>query len=187
MDVPCGDCRLCCTSSYFIHIKSDETEALARIPRDLLFPAPGLPQGFKLLGYDEKGHCPMFIENQCSIYEHRPQACRKYDCRIFPATGLSLEKERMRLSQHTERWKFSFESEIDHSLFAAVRAAARFILEYADTFPAGFIPANLPQQAVFAIKVYEVFLSPDRYLPFCDNDILHEIIRDIKMVLKKFE
>ena len=40
-DVPCGECCACCATSHFVHIGPDETETLARIPRELLFPAPG--------------------------------------------------------------------------------------------------------------------------------------------------
>src|SRR5688500_4870929 len=36
-DVPCGTCTACCTSSQFITVEPDETAALARIPRELLF------------------------------------------------------------------------------------------------------------------------------------------------------
>ena len=87
-DVPCGGCTACCTSSQFIHIGPDETETLSHIPTELMFPAPRAPAGHVLLGYDENGHCPMLIDDQCSIYEHRPRTCRTYDCRVFPAAGL---------------------------------------------------------------------------------------------------
>ena len=90
-DVPCDGCTACCTSSQFIHVGPDESDTLAHIPTDLLFPAPGLPPGHVVLGYDERGHCPMLIDDKCSIYEHRPRTCRTYDCRIFPAAGLDLE------------------------------------------------------------------------------------------------
>ena len=33
MQVPCGACTACCTSSQFVHIEPDETETLARGPR----------------------------------------------------------------------------------------------------------------------------------------------------------
>jgi len=45
VSVHCGECNSCCTSSYFIHIRPEETQTLARINRKLLFPAPGLPKG----------------------------------------------------------------------------------------------------------------------------------------------
>ena len=89
VDVPCGECNACCKSSYFIHIRPEETQTLSRIPGELLFAAPGLPEGNVLLGYDENGHCPMLIDEKCSIYEHRPLTCRTYDCRIFPAAGIA--------------------------------------------------------------------------------------------------
>jgi Fe-S-cluster containining protein len=86
--VPCDGCTACCTSSQFVHIRADETDTLAHIPAALLFPAPGLPPGCRLLGYDERGHCPMLVDGRCSIYEHRPAACRTYDCRVFPAADV---------------------------------------------------------------------------------------------------
>ena len=92
-DVPCGTCTACCTSSQFVHIAPDETDTLSHIPSALLFPAPRLPRGHVLLGYDERGHCPMLVDGQCSIYEHRPRTCRTYDCRVFPASGLHLDDD----------------------------------------------------------------------------------------------
>ena len=32
VDVPCGECTACCTSSYFIHIKPHESKTIARDP-----------------------------------------------------------------------------------------------------------------------------------------------------------
>src|SRR6476659_6305705 len=58
-DVPCAGCTACCTASQFIHIEPDEADTLAHIPADLLFPAPRMPRGNVLLGYDERGRCPM--------------------------------------------------------------------------------------------------------------------------------
>src|SRR6185369_1959526 len=156
--VPCGDCKACCTSSYFIHIRPDETETLARIPQALRFAAPGLPKGHVVLGYDKNGHCPMFIDNKCSIYEYRPQTCRKYDCRIFPATGLPAGEDKTSISRLAGRWQFTFPTTQDHKHFSAVRAAAKFLRDHAASFPPGFVPNNPTQQAVIAIKVYEVFL-----------------------------
>jgi hypothetical protein len=91
-EVPCGGCTACCTSSPFVHIGPDEVETLARIPSELLFPAPRMPVGHVLLGYDDHGRCPMLTDDRCSIYENRPRTCRTYDCRVFPATGLRSRK-----------------------------------------------------------------------------------------------
>lgn len=156
MEVPCGECRGCCTSAYFIPVGPDEKGALARIPKRLLFPAPGRPKGNYLLGYDEKGHCAMFKDNACSIYADRPLACRGYDCRVFAATGLS-EIDKPAIARQGERWRFAFPTGEDERLFAAARAAARFLREQADGFPAGFLPANATQQAALAIRVHALF------------------------------
>ena len=41
-DVPCGDCSACCSTSHFVHVRPGrDASALAHVPRELLFPAPG--------------------------------------------------------------------------------------------------------------------------------------------------
>lgn len=159
--VPCGGCTACCTSSQFIHIGPDETATLARIPRQLLFPAPGLPRGHVLLGYDERGHCPMLVDGQCSIYEHRPRTCRTYDCRIFSATGLALDDRANPIARQARRWRFRFPSDADRKRHDAVRAAATFLRERSGELPAGTVPANPTQRAVLAVEIHEVFLHRD--------------------------
>jgi Fe-S-cluster containining protein len=127
-DVPCGGCTACCTSSQFVHIEPDERETLARIPAELLFPAPGLPSGNVLLGYDERGHCPMLVDDQCSIYEHRPHTCRIYDCRIFPATGIDVDDAaQSAVARRARRWRFDFPTPIDRVRHDAVRASAEAV------------------------------------------------------------
>jgi Fe-S-cluster containining protein len=158
MAVACGECRGCCTSAYFIPVGPEESDTLAAIPKRLLFAAPGMPKGHFLLGYAENGHCAMFQNNACSIYAQRPRACRAYDCRLFAATGLS-EEEKPVIARQAERWRFAFPSEEDRRLFAAVRAAARFLRGHASEFPAGFLPANATQQAGLALRVYDLFLQ----------------------------
>ncbi len=160
MDVPCGDCNACCRSSYFIHIRPDEGETLAAIPPELLFPAPGLPAGNVLLGFDEHGHCPMLRDGACSIYASRPLTCRSYDCRVFAATGLdALEPDKQAVAEQARRWRFDCESRDADQSLTALRAAAKFLNERAELFPSGFIPANSTQLAMLAIKVFDVFLE----------------------------
>jgi len=107
-DVPCGACTACCTSSQFVHIAPDETETLARVPVALRFPAPGLPAGHVVLGYDERGHCPMLIDGACSIYEHRPRTCRTYDCRVFAVTGVEPEGQPA-IAAQVRKWRFEID------------------------------------------------------------------------------
>jgi uncharacterized protein len=150
-DVPCDGCTACCTASQFVHIEPDETDTLAHIPAELLFPAPGRPRGHVLLGYDEEGHCPMLADGRCSIYEHRPRTCRSYDCRVFAAAGLDVDAEDPRkeaIAHRAKRWRFSFPTDDDRRLHAAVRTAARTVRA-----------TSVTQLAVRAIEAHEEFLS----------------------------
>lgn len=121
--VPCGSCTACCTSSQFVHVDPDETDALRHIPPGLLFPAPGKPRGHVVLPYDEQGHCPMLVRGQCSIYEHRPRTCRSYDCRVFAATGVEVDKPA--IARQARRWKFTYPEAGDLALHEAVRSLAQ--------------------------------------------------------------
>jgi Fe-S-cluster containining protein len=164
-DVPCGGCTGCCTSSQFVLVEPDETEARAHIPAELLFPAPRLPAGHLLLGYDENGHCPMLVDGACSIYEHRPRTCRTYDCRVFPAAGVELDAtddaDKAVIAERAQRWRFTHPTARDRAEHDAVRAAARFVHERADELPADVVPVTATQRAVLAVRVHEAFLAPD--------------------------
>ena len=158
-DVACGTCTACCTSSQFIHVGPDEIDTLAHIPAELLSPAPGLPDGHLLLGYDQNGHCPMFRDGACSVYEHRPATCRTYDCRIFAATGVDVPVEDMPLiAQQAGRWRFEPEPDGDSDRHAAVRNAASYLAHNRDSFD-NLVPANATRLAVLALKVHDTFLG----------------------------
>ena len=134
-DVPCGTCSACCTSSQFVHIEPDESDTLAHIPGELLFPAPGRPVGHVVLGYDDRGHCPMLVDGRCSIYAHRPRTCRTYDCRVLAAAGVDLV-DKPSIDEQAKRWRFSFPTATDRAELEAVRAAAASLRE---TTSAGLI------------------------------------------------
>ena len=158
-DVPCGTCTACCTSSQFVHIEPDEADALAAIPSALLFPAPGLPEGHVLLGYDEKGHCPMLQEGACSIYEHRPRTCRAYDCRIFPATGVQLTGGELPLiAEQAGRWRFTHPEPADAVEHDALQRSAAFLRSEARA------PGPTSTQlAVLAVEAHEAFVTYDEF------------------------
>lgn len=159
-EVNCGDCNACCTSSYFIHIRPEETKTIAHINQQLLFPAPGLPKGNVLMGYDEHGRCPMIIKQKCSIYPYRALTCRRYDCRIFSAAGIDPGgHDKARIKKRTDQWMFSYPSIMDQAEHTAVKAAAQFIKEHSECFPHGAVPHDPSQLAILAIKVYDVFLK----------------------------
>ncbi len=161
-DVPCGTCTACCTSSYFIHIGPNETDALAHIGEDGLIPAPGMPHGHMLMGYDHEGLCPQMSrpeEGLCAVYAHRPQTCRRYDCRVFAAVGITAGDDKPRINKRVEEWVFDYSDRDAHREQDAVRAVTRFIRENASHFPGGKIPESPSQLAVLAIKVYPLFLD----------------------------
>jgi Fe-S-cluster containining protein len=155
--VPCGGCSACCTTSHFVHVGPDESRSLARIPRELPFPATGLPAGNVLMGYDEQGRCPMLTGGRCSIYEDRPLTCRTYDCRVFAAAGIAADAEL--ITRQARRWKFSHPTPEDRHEHEALRAAARFLRERAECFPCGDAPRDPVHIALLSIKVCDVFLE----------------------------
>ena len=161
-DVPCGACTACCTSSQFVPVGPDETDALARIPPALRFPAPGLPPGHVVLPYDERGHCPMLEAGACSIYEHRPRTCRTYDCRVFPAAGVELDDPgKGAIARRAQRWEFAFPTADDRTRHEAVRAATTFLDERRTRIDDGLVPAGATALAVLALEVHGAFLQPE--------------------------
>ena len=120
--VPCGACTACCTSSQFVHIDPDENDTLAHVPASVRFPAPGLPKGHFVMGYDEHGRCPMLVDDECTIYDHRPRTCRSYDCRIFAATGVVPDQPEIATRVHD--WQFDLAGDVDdQERWDAVRSA----------------------------------------------------------------
>jgi uncharacterized protein len=151
-DVPCDGCTACCTASQFVTIGPDETDTIAHIAEALLFPAPGRP-GHLVLGYDERGHCPMLVDGGCSIYAYRPRACRTYDCRIFPAAGVPIDEPgKRRLAHRVEQWRFTYDGRDDRWRHDAVQAAARHLRGRA---------RNATELAVLAVEHHEEFLAAD--------------------------
>ena len=120
--VPCGECTACCTSSQFVHVGPDETEALSRIPHELLFAAPGFPEGHLLMGYDERGHCPMLVDGLCSIYDDRPRTCRTYDCRVFAAADVVPDAPA--IAARVAEWEFSYADAAERATHEAIRTIA---------------------------------------------------------------
>lgn len=161
-DVPCGECTACCTSSQFVHIRPDETDALAHIPAALQFSAPGLPAGHVLMGYDSRGHCPMLIDGACSIYAHRPRTCRTYDCRVFAAARTQdPDPAKADITRRAIRWRFTYEGVDAERRHDAVAAAATFLAGHDSLLPPDLAPANPTQLAVLAVVIHDCFLAGD--------------------------
>jgi hypothetical protein len=184
-DVPCGGCTACCTSSQFVHVGPDEVDALAHIPGELLFPAPGMPRGHVLVGYAARGHCPMLVDGRCSIYEYRPRTCRTYDCRVFPAAGVEPDEDgKAEIAHRARRWRFSHPTARDQVEHEAVRAAAAFLQDAGRDLLPGLAPASATQLAVLAIEVHDAFLADDGD-GTAPQVVAHPDVEDVRMLLEQ--
>jgi uncharacterized protein len=171
-DVPCGSCNACCRTFHQIHLRPGENRARRRLPKEFVFPAPGLPPGYVLLGYTEKGACPVLIGGRCTIYEDRPLVCRTYDCRIYAATG--VEPDRADIAARVRRWRFGYAAAEDRGLHEAVLAAARFIREQPACLPSEAARRQPVRVATLAVVTHEKFLPGatvgTRRRPVADRD-----------------
>jgi Fe-S-cluster containining protein len=171
-DVPCGSCNACCRTFHFIHVRPEEKRARARLPRDFLTPAPGLPPGNLVLRHDQNGCCPMLVADRCTVYEDRPLACRTYDCRVYAATGVAPDRDA--IAGRVRRWTFGYLSQKDRELQAAVLAAVRFVREHSECLQSDVARMQPVRVAVLAIAVHEAFLPSESagaaYSPSSDQD-----------------
>ena len=107
------------------------------------------------MGYNDHGHCPMLVNDKCSIYEHRPRTCRTYDCRIFAATGIPVEQAE--IAQRAAAWVFDYEDDHSREEQALLKKAAAFLRENHHLFPKGRLPAHSAQLAALAVSIYPLF------------------------------
>ena len=168
-DVPCGECNACCRAGYFIHVADAEHQTRQSIPTELIFPAPG--QGGKqwVMGFDTTGACPMLQNNSCSIYTHRPQTCRDYDCRLFSAAGISISQfeegdAKAGVDRQVKRWRFSYSHPQDQQKHEAIKAAAAFLARHRQQLDT-LEPTTATGLALASLHIYKLFLSDDISTP----------------------
>lgn len=155
-EVPCGPCTACCRARQFIQIEADDVDARRVIPRALLFPAPGRP-GVSVLGFDERGHCPLFKNDGCSIYPDRPRACRDFDCRVYTAAARYPE-DQPEVAAAAQGWSFDLSAEEDRTLQAATQRAGAFLAQHAEATLGTAQPAAL-RIALAAVKTAGLFIQ----------------------------
>lgn len=160
MDVACGDCRGCCTSSYYVKVRAHETAALARIGEENLEPGPPTDPDSRLMGFHANGHCLMLVAGNCAIYADRPETCRSYDCRVYTAAGMAAGDDKPVINQRIARWQFTYPDETARAEQRAVIAAANYLRQHPVRFPSGRVPSRPSEIAVLAVKAYPVFLDP---------------------------
>jgi len=162
MQVACGECVGCCTSSYVIKIRPHERDALAHIPAAFL--EPGERGGTWYMPANPQGLCPMYSGSAahdagCSIYAHRPETCRTYDCRIFAAAGMPAGEGKTMINERIASWRFEYEDDTARREHQAVTAAANYLRQHPVRFPNGKVPSRASDIAVLALKSYTVFMS----------------------------
>ena len=79
--VPCAGCSACC---YYAGIPVDRKRDRSRLPHLL---TERNHDGELVLQRRADGACAHLGQRGCMIYEHRPLACRSFDCRAFAAIG----------------------------------------------------------------------------------------------------
>ena len=80
--VPCAGCSACC---YYAGVPVDKKRDRIRHPRLL---TERNHECELVLQRRSDGACAHLGERGCTVYEHRPSACRSFDCRAFSAMGL---------------------------------------------------------------------------------------------------
>lgn len=84
-DVPCGTCTRCC--EMLAPYLTPEEISSGLYPLSFTNPTPEqqrmAPRVDAVITLFRRptGGCGMFVDGRCTIYDHRPQACRQFDCR----------------------------------------------------------------------------------------------------------
>jgi hypothetical protein len=108
--VPCAGCRECC---YYDKVEIHTGE-------DTTFLKTEIRDGELVLQRRPDGACVHLGDNGCTVYEHRPDACRKYDCRVFSVFGVG---DRFEGEHRSPTWAFTPRSKEGRCLLAAHQLA----------------------------------------------------------------
>jgi hypothetical protein len=143
--VPCDGCRACCYLGY-VELSPDDDRAHLdweqRDGRDVLKRRPG-------------GACIHLGEKGCTVYEHRPAACRVYDCRVL---GLAKFAPTLAPGHRAPHWKFPLRTRED----AAIEMAAY------DVFP---VEARRSPMAMYQLL--------ERRLNACGGNMIRQVLDGI--------
>ena len=93
----CGDCKACCHQRVEI-LGIEPTSRLEHL--DIVDDE----FGGRSLRRNADGSCVHLGEHGCSVYEHRPTACRAYDCRVYSFLGINLDHQEFGGKEPT--WQF---------------------------------------------------------------------------------
>jgi len=111
-EVPCNGCRECCWHPR-VDLDPDEER-----PEDLAHLAVEHDDEGYFLKKREDGACVHLGEHGCTVYAHRPRACRIFDCRLGGLAGLVQPFDDQR-RHRAPAWQFEIETSEDRAIALA--------------------------------------------------------------------
>jgi len=182
-DVPCGSCVGCCSGSWPIALRTDDAVVLPRVPADYVIEVAGAPPGVRYMGYRPDGTCPLLEAGRCTVYAHRPQTCRDFDCRLFAAAGLaSAGANKSLIDARIAAWRFQYATDDEVAIHRAMCDAAAFLVACGGEAGAVRLPTTPVAIAGLAFKAYDVFLEAADATPETRARRLLERARDFERV-----
>jgi hypothetical protein len=116
--VPCQGCNQCCYHARVdVYPDKERPENLAQL--DVVPHADG--NGFVLAKRDDGACVHLGSGGECTVYQHRPQACRLYDCRAFSVIGLV---DTFNGGRNSPAWVFDTRTADERVMDLALRLAA---------------------------------------------------------------
>lgn len=116
--VPCGSCTACC---YYKKVDVDPQKEKAEDTSHLKVISDPDGQGL-MLAKRSDGACFHLGPNGCTVHEHRPRACRLYDCRSLAIAAVGEEFDGGR---KTPAWLFSLSTKKERLIHAALQMVAQ--------------------------------------------------------------
>lgn len=114
----CGGCTACCHQRVEIF----DTESPVNLKHLDVISDPDGPPGARKLRQNDDSSCVHLGEHGCTVYEHRPKACRAYDCRLYAFYGFRIDHEH---GGPEPRWRFGTDTKEDKIICASMELLAQ--------------------------------------------------------------
>ena len=168
-DVPCNGCTACCTSSQFVHIGPDETDTLAHIPAELLFPAPRLPRGHVRARLRRAR--PLPDADRRRVLDLRAPPADVSDLRLprLPRRRVSNPTTKTGTGRATRAPLAVHRADTDRPRRRTTRCAPppRTSASIAVTCREAHLPTTATQLAVLAVELHDLFVAASPTSPPC--------------------
>lgn len=160
IEVPCGDCVGCCSASWPVALRGEETALLAEVPHWLHLEVEDAPPGVRYMGYRDDGRCPLLADGRCTVYARRPATCRDFDCRLFAAAGIeSAGPGKGLIDARIRSWRFHYADAAARRRHEAIRRTAAFLTGPARRVPGHRLPDSPVALAGIALKGHGAYLE----------------------------